>query len=113
MLPLREHRPWRERLSCAPRLRSGSRQQETCNTSISPKAELKVGLHVFLNVGHQRGCKVVRDGQRSTNSRSHVEYRIMNVTIVIYYTALLNAVERSVDLHGPSQLPVVNSVLGC
>ena len=25
--------------------------------SISPKAELKV--HVFLNVGHQQGCKVV------------------------------------------------------
>ena len=44
---------------------------------------------------------------------SHVEYRIMNVTIVIYYTALLNAVERSVDLHRPLQLPMVNSVLGC
>ena len=28
--------------------------------SISPKAELKV--HVFLNVGHQRGCKVVTSG---------------------------------------------------
>ena len=25
-----------------------------------------------------------------------------------YYTALLNAVERSVHLHGPSRLPVVN-----
>ena len=37
----------------------------------------------------------------------------MNVTIVINYTALLNAVERSDDLHGPSQLPEVNSVLGC
>ena len=47
------------------------------------------------------------------NSLSHVEYRIMNVTVVIYYTALLNAVERSIDLHGPLQLPVVNSVLGC
>ena len=31
----------------------------------------------------------------------------MNVTIVIYYMALLNAVERSVPLHGPSQLLVV------
>ena len=29
-------------------------------TSISPKAEFKV--HVFLNVGHQRGCKVVTSG---------------------------------------------------
>ena len=28
--------------------------------SISPKAELKV--HVFLNVGHQQGCKVVTLG---------------------------------------------------
>ena len=28
--------------------------------SISPKAELKV--HVFLNEGHQRGCKVVTFG---------------------------------------------------
>ena len=27
-----------------------------------PKAELKVGLHVFLNVGHQRGSKVVTSG---------------------------------------------------
>ena len=35
----------------------------------------------------------------------------MNVTIVIYYTVLLNAVERSVYLHGPSQLPVVNTFL--
>ena len=26
----------------------------------------------------------------------------------VYYTALLNAVKRSVSLHGPSQLPVVN-----
>jgi hypothetical protein len=51
------------------------------------------------------------DGQRLSNSRSHVEYRIMNVTIVIYYTALLNAVERSVHLHGPLQLPVVNNCL--
>ena len=30
---------------------------------------------------------------------------------VIYYTALLNAVERSVHLHGPSQLQVVNNCL--
>ena len=29
-------------------------------TSISPKAELKV--HVFVNVGHQQGCKVVTSG---------------------------------------------------
>ena len=28
--------------------------------------------------------------------------------IVNYYTALLNAVERSIHLHGPSRLPVVN-----
>ena len=35
----------------------------------------------------------------------------MNVTIVIYYTALLNAIERSVHLHGPSQLPVVNNIV--
>jgi hypothetical protein len=35
----------------------------------------------------------------------------MNVTIVIYYTVLPNAVERSVHLHGPSQLPVVNTFL--
>jgi hypothetical protein len=27
----------------------------------------------------------------------------MNVTIVIYYMALPNAVERLVDLHGPSE----------
>ena len=54
----------------------------------------------------------IRDGQQSLNSQSHVKYRIMNVTIVIYYTALLNAVECSVELHVPSQLPV-NSVLGC
>ena len=52
-----------------------------------------------------------RDGQRSSNSRSHVENRIMNVTIFSYYTAPLNAVERSVHLHGPSQLPVVNTFL--
>ena len=32
----------------------------------------------------------------------------MYVTIVIYYTALLNAAERSVHLHGPSKLPAVN-----
>ena len=35
----------------------------------------------------------------------------MNVTIVIYYTALLNAVERSVHLHEPPQLLVVNNCL--
>ena len=28
--------------------------------------------------------------------------------MAIYYTALLNAVERSIHLHGPSRLPVVN-----
>ena len=28
-----------------------------------------------------------------------------------YYTALLNAVERSIHLHGPSQLPAVNNFL--
>ena len=84
-----------------------------------------VTVHVFVPSRHGTGtserlqrCTAVRkcgvhSGQRSSNSRNHVEYQIMNVTIVIYYTALLNAVERSVDLHGPSQLPVVNSVLGC
>ena len=30
------------------------------------------------------------------------------VYIYIYYKALLNAVERSVHLHGPSRLPAVN-----
>ena len=35
-------------------------EAHTHNTSISPKAELKV--HVFLNVGHQRDCKVVTSG---------------------------------------------------
>ena len=30
------------------------------------------------------------------------------VIVFIYYTALLNAVERSVHLHGPSRLPAVN-----
>ena len=33
-------------------------------------------------------------------------YTMLN--IYIYYTALLNAVERSVHLYGPSRLPVVN-----
>ena len=31
------------------------------------------------------------------------------LVIIIYYTALLNAVERSIHLRGPSRLPVVNN----
>ena len=36
---------------------------------------------------------------------------IINVVLVVtlaYYTALLNTVERSIHLHGPSRIPVVN-----
>ena len=52
-----------------------------------------------------------RDGQRSSNSQSQVENRIINATIVIEYTALLNPVERSDHLHGPSKLPMMNNFL--
>ena len=65
----------------------------------------------ILQCNGSKGVVHTRDGQRSSNSRSHVEYRIMNGTIVIYFTALLNAFERSVHLHGPLQLPVVNNFL--
>ena len=61
----------------------------------------------ILQCNGSKGVVHTRDGQRSSNSRSHVECRIMNVTLVIYYTALLNAVH----LNGPSQLPAVNIFL--
>ena len=41
---------------------------------ISPKAELKV--HVFLNVGHQQGCKVV-------TSATSVKINIIKINIEV------------------------------